>query len=222
MYWGWKMVRFNSPPPPVWIYIYTDIQTYTMVIALSALRIEQAHAARLKIERFRNTLPHTNLKSILKDPRCFAHFRGIVQVRWNVALVRYRTPGTGSAKTKANQGQNFCWQQSQLAAKFHSVSMTTYDTISFNFNVFSMFEMIDMKLNTSKCIKTHMWTNKGHGAKYETSLTDRKHTNCIFVHIHLAQTAKWYPFTTSSLEHCVMQFRRKCTLSTLASLSGNQ
>ncbi len=42
----------NSPiqlhPPPVWIQICTYIQTYTMVIALSTLRIEQAHARRLK------------------------------------------------------------------------------------------------------------------------------------------------------------------------------
>ena len=31
-------------------FIYTDIQTYTMVIALSALCIEQAHAMRLKTQ----------------------------------------------------------------------------------------------------------------------------------------------------------------------------
>ena len=66
MYWGWEIVRFKYPhplylnldrggkilytyvlvlpkywiqlPPPPWIPIYTYIQTYTVVIALSALR----------------------------------------------------------------------------------------------------------------------------------------------------------------------------------------
>ncbi len=42
------MVGFNYPPPSVWSRGYAYLQTYTMVIALSALRIEQAHAARLK------------------------------------------------------------------------------------------------------------------------------------------------------------------------------
>ena len=51
MCWCWQNIGFKYPPPPVWIQIYTYIQTYTMVIALSTLSIEQAHAACLKISK---------------------------------------------------------------------------------------------------------------------------------------------------------------------------
>ena len=49
--WCWQNVEFKYPPPCLNPDLHRHTDIYTMVIAQSALRIEQAHAARLKSSR---------------------------------------------------------------------------------------------------------------------------------------------------------------------------